>query len=279
MNAWLVYEEGNTKRNYKFIRHWIKLGKEKGIKFKLVLRQQLFYGVKNDKLALKIKGEDVRPDFALMRLNAPLLSQHMEAMGIPVFNNAHVARICNDKRLTHDFLAGQVPMMDTAFVDISSENAPFDYPVVVKASNSCGGRKVFLCRGNEEYKKALQNCFPDTAVVQPLSDTIGKDVRVYVLGNKILQPMMRFSTNGDFRSNVGQGGDAAPYELDSETKKHVDKIISNFEFSFVGIDFIFNSGKLVFNEIEDAVGTRMLFAHTRIDPVAEYLNYIIKYLS
>ena len=90
--------------------------------------------------------------------------------------------------------------------------------------------------------------------------------------------MMRFSTNGDFRSNVGRAGTLRRTSLTAK-QKHVDKIISNFEFSFVGIDFIYNSGKLIFNEIEDAVGTRMLFAHTRIDPVAEYLNYIIKYLS
>ncbi len=279
MNAWLVYEKDNTKRNYKFIRHWISLGKENGIRFRLVLREQLFYGVENNKLALKIKGEDLRPDFAVMRLNAPLLSKHMEDMGIPVFNNAKVAYVCNDKRLTHSVLAGQVPMMDTAFVDAESKTAPFNYPVVVKASNSCGGRKVFLCDNDEAYNAALQSCRPDTAVVQPLSDTTGKDVRVYVLNNRILQTMMRFSTNGDFRSNIGQGGDAVPYELDGETRKYVDKIISNFDFSFVGIDFIFNKGRLVFNEIEDAVGTRMLFAHTYIDPVKEYLDYIIKYIS
>ncbi|MDO5022343.1 MAG: ATP-grasp domain-containing protein [Eubacteriales bacterium] len=279
MNAWIVYENGNTQRNYKFIRHWINLGKEKGVKFKLVLSDQLFYGVENNKLALKLKDKDERPDFALMRLSAPFLSQHMEDMGIPVFNNAHVAHICNDKRLTHAYLAGQVPMIDTAFVDISSKTAPFKYPVVVKASNSCGGRKVFLCKDDQEYVEALKLCYPDTAVVQPLSDTLGKDVRVYVLGNKILQPMMRFSTDGDFRSNIGQGGDATPFELDLETKKYVEKIISNFDFSFVGIDFIFNKGKLLFNEIEDAVGTRMLFAHTAIDPVQEYLNYIIKQLG
>ena len=278
MKAWLVYEKNNIKRNYRFIAHWIKLGKLSGVEFKLVLKEQLIYGVQNDDLFLKVNGVDLRPDFAVMRLNAPLISEFLEKMDIPVFNNARVARICNDKRLTHMELSGIVPMMDTAFVDSSSKKAPFSYPVVVKASNSCGGRKVFLCNNEIEYISSLNECYPDTAVVQPLSDTVGKDVRVYILDNKILKPMMRYSTDGDFRSNIGQGGSAMPYDLDSETKKHVMKILSRFDFDFVGVDFIFHKGRLLFNEIEDAVGTRMLYAHTDIDPVKCYLEHIIKSL-
>ena len=278
MIAWLVYEKNNTKRNHRFIAHWIKLGKQLGIKFKLILIEQLRYGVRNNNLFLQVNGVDSKPDFAVMRLNAPLLSEFLEKIGIPIFNNAHVARICNDKRLTHMELNGIVPMMDTAFVDISSEKSPFPYPVVVKASNSCGGRKVFLCNNETAYISSLKECYPDTAVVQPLSDTIGKDVRVYILGNKILKSMMRYSTDGDFRSNIGQGGNAMPYKIDSETENNVMKILSRFNFDFVGVDFIFHNGRLLFNEIEDAVGTRMLYSHTDIDPVKCYLDHIIKSL-
>ena len=100
--------------------------------------------MRNNNLFLQVNGVDSKPDFAVMRLNAPLLSEFLEKIGIPIFNNSHVARMCNDKRLTHMELNGIVPMMDTAVVDISSEKSPFPYPVVVKASNSCGGRKVFV---------------------------------------------------------------------------------------------------------------------------------------
>ncbi|MGI6738792.1 MAG: hypothetical protein ACOX54_05290 [Christensenellales bacterium] len=52
--------------------------------------------------------------------------------------------------------------------------------------------------------------------------------------------MMRYSTDGDFRSNVGQGGSAMPYKIDSETENNVMKILSRFNFDFVGVDFIFS---------------------------------------
>ena len=43
---------------------------------------------------------------------------------------------------------------------------------------------------------------------------------------------------------------------------------------FCLILFVFNSGKIVFNEIEDSVGARMIYSLTDIDIIKEYCNYI-----
>jgi len=43
---------------------------------------------------------------------------------------------------------------------------------------------------------------------------------------------------------------------------------------FVGIDFIFSDGKPYLNEIEDVVGTRMLYKLTDLDPAKMYIEYI-----
>jgi len=54
-------------------------------------------------------------------------------------------------------------------------------------------------------------------------------------------------------------------------------MIDLFEFDMVGIDFILDdNGNLVFNEIEDVVGARMLYQCSDIDIVKEYLSYISK---
>ena len=48
-----------------------------------------------------------------------------------------------------------------------------------------------------------------------------------------------------------------------------------FDFGLVGIDFIVgNDGELIFNEIEDVVGSRMLYAVSDISVVPLYLDYI-----
>ncbi len=279
MTGWLIYHQADIQRNRVFIDKWIEAGHRRNVHLQLVTIQQLRFGIRNNAPFLQLDGQDALPSFAVMRVQQPLLSLQLESMGIPVFNNARVSRICNDKRLTHSLLQGSVPMMDTAFVDADTNQQPFAFPVVVKAAHSCGGRHVFLCRDEQSYSLALKACAPDAAVVQPLCDTPGKDVRVYVLGNRIVKTMMRYSADGDFRSNLGQGGDAQPYPLDTEPLQHVEHILSLFSFDLVGIDFIFHQGKLVFNEIEDAVGTRMLYIHTEMDIVSMYLDHILERIS
>ena len=48
------------------------------------------------------------------------------------------------------------------------------------------------------------------------------------------------------------------------------------DIDYGGMDFIFHDGKLMFNEIEDAVGARMVYENTEIDIVGLFADYIIE---
>jgi glutathione synthase/RimK-type ligase-like ATP-grasp enzyme len=43
---------------------------------------------------------------------------------------------------------------------------------------------------------------------------------------------------------------------------------------FIGVDFVFGDGNVYLNEIEDVVGTRMLYSLTELDPARMYMEYI-----
>ena len=60
-----------------------------------------------------------------------------------------------------------------------------------------------------------------------------------------------------------------------EEIKKVEKITKLFDFDFVGIDFVFDNGKIIFNEIEDVVGSRMVYTYTDIDIVDIYIKYLL----
>ena len=57
------------------------------------------------------------------------------------------------------------------------------------------------------------------------------------------------------------------------------KIASLLKFDYIGIDFVFNEGKIVFNEIEDSVGARMVYEKTDIDILRLYCDYIKKEMN
>ena len=53
-------------------------------------------------------------------------------------------------------------------------------------------------------------------------------------------------------------------------------VLEKISLDYAGIDFIFHEGKAVFNEIEDAVGARMVYESSALDIVALFAQYIAK---
>ena len=65
------------------------------------------------------------------------------------------------------------------------------------------------------------------------------------------------------------------YQLTEEQEENINRITALFDFGLVGIDFIVaDDGTLLFNEIEDVVGARMLYQCTDINLVKKYLSFI-----
>ena len=131
-----------------------------------------------------------------------------------------------------------------------------------------------MCDNDESYYTALRD-FAYSAVVQPLCDTPGRDVRVYMLGKKILQGMLRYSDTEDFRANFGLHHCAKPIDIPDDIRRMALMAAERFDFGLVGVDFIFDHGRALFNEAEDVVGTRMLYQYTDIDIVPVYMDYIL----
>ena len=125
MTGWLIYDQDNISRNQFFIDHWMGAAEKKNIHLKLVTAQEISYGFLEGQAILKYSSSDEKIDFAVMRAQHSLLSAHLETMGIPCFNNARVADICNDKQKTYALFADSLPMMGTAFVETNSFKNPF----------------------------------------------------------------------------------------------------------------------------------------------------------
>jgi RimK family alpha-L-glutamate ligase len=262
MTGWIIYTAEEAKRNQSYINLFIEKFASKGVDLQLKIREKLTIGIKtNENL----------PDFAMVRTIEPLLTKQLESLGIRCFNNYKTSRICNCKAKTYMYMhQNGIPILDTY---IGSYNLD-KFPVVMKPNDGHGGNNVMLIKNKEEYEKALPLYNGKDFVVQEVANNPGRDVRVYVIGKKIIAAMLRVS-NTDFRSNFCLGGKATVYNLTDDETKLINKIISLFDFDFVGIDFVFNNKKIIFNEIEDVVGSRMLYSHTDIDIAQIFVDYVL----
>lgn len=196
-------------------------------------------------------------DFVINRTNDYKIAEFYESKGIRVFNPSSFSLLANNKQRCYDHMEDNgVEIMPTRYKGI---------PFVKKPVDGHGGHGVEMCYNPKDYD--------DEFVCQKPTDTLGKDLRVWVLGNEIIASILRESHN-DFRSNYCLGGSATVYNLSLEEKNTVQNVISLVNGDYYGVDFVFNKGKIVFNELEDTVGARMIYDKTDIDIIKMYCDYI-----
>lgn len=265
--AWLVYEREGAERNREYIRLHNEHGKTLGIEFLTVIC---------DEEPLP----DEKGDFAIVRAMRPDITKAIEERNIPVFNNSHVSSICNNKAKTYEYLTeNDIPIIPFIFGKCSDVPPVIpSYPVVIKPCCGHGGKNVMIIKNDDEYTAARDAIAPDDYVIQPLATELGRDLRVYILGGKPVGAVLRTS-DSDFRSNFSLGGKVFAKELSVDEKKLVDRVCALFDFDLCGIDIMYHEGRAVINEIEDVVGSRMLYRTHDIDIVKLYLEYILNKLQ
>lgn len=284
MTGWVLYDDEQYKKNSWFAQRLVEC-LSKTAEVRLILTQSLQFGTRNGEAFFSIGKEQIKaPDFAVSRTIFPLLSSVLESAGTRVFNNFSVSKFCNDKRYTYSGLAGSnIPILDTWFFEkrfFSPESIEeTDYPMVLKSAAGHGGSEVFLLKSKEELLNALNNLSDGRFLLQKVCPSVGKDVRVYLLGGKVLAAILRTSDN--FKSNYSLGGKASLYELNSREKDLINKVLSMMPEipDFVGMDFLIDGDKWYFNEIEDVVGTRMLYECLNMDAAEVYSEYITVQMS
>ena len=253
MNGWIIYTKQEAKRNRWFIEHFIEVAKAFGHNLTLVFPEEI---------------SPPYPDFAVVRAFNYKINERLENAGVRTFNNSRLAKIANDKALCYKYMTdNEIEIMPTFY---EMPIAP-TFPLIVKSASGHGGTEVLMVHNNTELK-AASKAIPD-AVYQAVASDLGKDLRVYVINNEIVAAMLRQSDT-DFRSNYCLGSKASVYTLSPDELNLINKIISIFDIAYCGIDFIFHNGKIVFNELEDAVGARMLYDLTDIDIVKEWFKRI-----
>lgn len=314
MYGLLIYDAVDINKNQWFINHFIEVSSLYNTTLKLITSDELYkilninikpdikYSIDSDtytdidtsiNLISTFAWDNLPyiPDFIINRSRDSFLSFIFELKNIKSFNSSKVIQIANDKNCTHKYFyknginylpyiyLSSNPLDSTCFSDIISFAEKNGYPLVFKPVNGHGGADIHIIQNEKELIFILNTFFTNSKnknsyILQKCASTIGKDLRVYVLGEKIIAGILR-SSDSDFRANFSLGGKTSYHELSKDEFNLTKKIISSIDSDFIGIDLIYNNGKPILNEIEDAVGCRMLYANTDIDIVEEYFKYIL----
>ncbi len=254
--GWLLYADEDYALNRDFASMMEQEGQRRRIAVKTVLLSQW--------KALLAQGEGNYPGFVISRQRDASISRHLENLGIPVYNNAKVCEVCNDKRNTHHFLQG-LPMLKTWDLGVSATSPPqgTHFPVILKPACSHGGDRVLWVETPEEWAAAASRILPEPLIQQEIASDYGRDLRIYVVFGQIIAAVMRTAKEG-FISNYKRGGQVALHRVTPQERWLLEQVIAHFSqadapLCFAGVDFLYDHGEPVVSEVEDVVGSRMLY--------------------
>lgn len=276
LNGWLIYRKEDAQKNQSYIQWFIDEAKQQQINLQLVLREQLKVGIINNQRKIISEQTPVDlPDFAVVRTIEPMLNKWLEDVGIRAFNSSNISFLCNNKSTTYYEISKlQIPMVDTYIYqqqDLSA-SPPLPYPFIIKSATGRSGKQVALIESELDWQ--THGITSDHVIIQTCDVQLGKDVRVFVIGKEIIGAVLRENPN-DFRANYTLGGTARKYVLNQAETSLINKIVNAFDFDLVGIDFLIgHNGQLLFNEIEDVVGSRTLSVTSDINLLEKYVSHI-----
>jgi len=275
---WLLYDRPDFEANRDFASLMRERGEALGLSIAPVCLDELSLEIAEDGKPLCLRaGIPAHPRAILSRQRSSLVSFHFERMGVLVFNNSRVCAICNDKRVTHQFLSG-LPMPQTVFLPCGQTQPPpgTRWPVIVKPACSHGGDRVALVQNAREWQAAVAAIQPEPLLQQAVVSQPGRDLRVYVLHGRILAGVMRTARVGVV-SNFKRGGQVELHTLTPHERALAEAVIDRFSragapLHMAGVDLLYDHGQPVIGEVEDVVGSRMLYKTSDIDIVSLYLR-------
>jgi len=254
--------------------------------FDIIVDQNLRNGIKH-------LGQDFEiPKLVLCRLGAGILPfqlavlRHFEQAGIMTVNHSESIETVKDKLRTSQILSRHgIPIPSTMMVRFPIEEQlvkdKIGFPCVVKVVTGSYGEGIYLCDRQRDFKKLME--FVDnlgnkkTMIVQKyMGHRPGEDLRVLVIGGKVIGAMKRSAPEGDFRANITGGGSGESYPMTPEIEFLALETAKVLNLDIAGIDLLFTEDGFVVCEANSNPGFSGFEKYCNID-VADKLTEYIKF--
>lgn len=150
-------------------------------------------------------------------------------------------------------------------------------PVIIKLQEGTQGKGVMLAESKKSAKSIIDTLYNmNTSILlqQYIAEANGEDLRVIVVGNKIVASMKRTSGLDDFRSNVHRGGNIEPVQLTPKEKFIALNATKHLGLGIAGVDMIRSNNGPLLIEVNASPGLKGIETATGINVAKHMVQYV-----
>ncbi|MBB4631857.1 ATP-grasp domain-containing protein [Sphingosinicella soli] len=246
----------------------------------------------DDDWAVKYRDGPIdRPDFIICRTGAETdyftlaLLRHFERRGVRLINDpAAIERVADKLHSLQILIRAGLPIPRTILgrfpMDIGLVERELGFPVIVKTLKGTRGAGVLKCENRSQFEDLAgllesADAKADFILQHYVRASHGRDVRVLVVGGRVVAAMERRSLTGNFKSNVSLGGVGAAYNPPPEMADLAVQAADILELDIAGIDILFDEDGYRICEANSAPGFEGLERASGLDVPTAMLDWII----
>ena len=290
MNGWVLYKNvvSESWETQKLIEEFEK----QDIKVRVVDPQDVDIFVdRDDRISIFVAGKArILPDFVIPRTGSgttyfiKAIIRHLERLGVELINGSASIDTVKDKLYTQQILGeSNLPVPKTLLVrhpinvDFVENNIGF--PIIVKTLSGSFGAGVFLAENKRQFQDLIKlaeitSKSYNIIVQEFIKDSWGRDIRVFVLNNKVVGCMMRQATDDDFRANITRGGEGIPYQITEEIEWLGGESARLLHLDIAGVDLLFDNGSYRICEVNSSPGFEGMDKYTNTNIAEQIVNYV-----
>ena len=216
------------------------------------------------------------------------ITRQFESMGIRVLNAAEPIKRSRDKLLASQlFVRHGLSMPVTGFA-----SSPLDTkdlikmvggaPLILKLLEGAQGRGVVLAetqKAAESVINAMKSLNANLLVQEFIKEAGGKDLRCFVIGNKVVSAIERTAAVGDFRSNIHQGGSAQAVRIRPVERKLAVAATRALGLDVAGVDITRSERGPLLLEVNSSPGLEGIETATGKDLAGQMIQEVERKLG
>ena len=152
-------------------------------------------------------------------------------------------------------------------------------PVIIKLQEGTQGLGVILAETKKSAKSIIDTFYKmDTSILiqKYIEESNGEDIRIFVVGNKVIASMKRTSAVDEFRSNVHRGGFTEAIEPTAKEQYIALNATKHLGLGVAGVDIIRSKKGPLLIEVNASPGLQGIEAVTGVNIAKEIILFVEK---